>query len=114
MRSLAHTCTVTPVHGPQISPHPGSLMAAQTQCGSATPPHRQSQSPTVAASHVRPHRISSPVSSALWAACPISTAAFSILCARSSGVPASSRIAASAILRASRSVSWLPTQQDTE
>eukprot|EP00918_Siedleckia_nematoides_P093893 GHVU01206155.1.p3 GENE.GHVU01206155.1~~GHVU01206155.1.p3 ORF type:complete len:105 (-),score=0.97 GHVU01206155.1:58-348(-) len=95
-------------------------MAAPT--AGLPPPHvsqhaapKQPPSPTFAASHVRHHLITLPVSSAILAACPMRSAASAILCARSCGVRPSSRSAASAILRAcaTRSVSPLPTQHDT-
>eukprot|EP00918_Siedleckia_nematoides_P104957 GHVU01229150.1.p3 GENE.GHVU01229150.1~~GHVU01229150.1.p3 ORF type:complete len:113 (-),score=0.45 GHVU01229150.1:10-348(-) len=105
MRLLAHTRTLTPVPGPQMLPHPPAPMAAPT-AGLPPPyvsghaPPKQPSSPTVAASHVRPHLIISPVSAAILAACAIRPAASAILCARSSGVRPSSRSAPFAILRA--------------
>eukprot|EP00918_Siedleckia_nematoides_P012123 GHVU01026591.1.p2 GENE.GHVU01026591.1~~GHVU01026591.1.p2 ORF type:complete len:115 (-),score=5.01 GHVU01026591.1:18-362(-) len=90
MRLLAHTCTVAPVPRPQMLPHP-LRTNGRIHCGSATPTRLWTRTT---------HLITSPVSAALWAAGPTSAAASPILCARSTGVPASSRSAAAAILRA--------------
>eukprot|EP00918_Siedleckia_nematoides_P006246 GHVU01013573.1.p1 GENE.GHVU01013573.1~~GHVU01013573.1.p1 ORF type:complete len:116 (+),score=10.34 GHVU01013573.1:3-350(+) len=109
--------------GPQAScVAPPALIAAPTT-GLAVPhfsghaPPNRPPSPHAAASHVRPYRIGSAVSSALLAAGLISTASSAVLYAGGGGVPPSSRTASSAILGAAcallASIKPLPTQQDT-